>query len=71
LQGDVFKGLTIYGPRGSKEAKGIILSNSCDIDTNNKRDFPMRAVFAPLVNLATLVERLQKQAFHKTKLTPN
>lgn len=68
LQGDVFKGLTIYGPRGSKEAKGIILSNSCDIDTNNKRDFPMRAVFAPLVNLATLVESLQKAGIPQDKI---
>lgn len=47
LQGDVFQGLTIYGPQGSRQIKGIILSNSCDIDTQNKRDFPMRAVFAP------------------------
>lgn len=59
LQGDVFKELTIYGPKGSRRIKGIILSNSCDIDTQNKRDFPMRAVFAPLVNLAALVEKLR------------
>ncbi|MEQ4450957.1 hypothetical protein ABNT06_05910 [Kosakonia sacchari] len=60
LQGDVFNGLTIYGPRGTKKIKGIVLSNSCDIDTQNKRDFPMRAVFAPLVNLASMVEKLQQ-----------
>ncbi|MEH4294152.1 hypothetical protein [Enterobacter ludwigii] len=59
LQGDVFQGLTIYGPQGSRQIKGIILSNSCDIDTQNKRDFPMRAVFAPLVNLAAMVEKLR------------
>lgn len=59
LQGDVFNGLTIYGPTGSRQIKGIILSNSCDIDTQNKRDFPMRAVFAPLVSLTAIVEKLQ------------
>ncbi|EHF7627515.1 hypothetical protein J3177_001341 [Salmonella enterica] len=59
LQGDVFKQLTIYGPQGSRQIKGIILSNSCDIDTQNKREFPMRAVFAPLINLDAMVEKLR------------
>lgn len=59
LQGDVFQSLTIYGPKGSRQIKGIILSNSCDIDTQNKRDFPMRAVFAPLVSLSAMVDRLR------------
>lgn len=59
LQGDVFKQLTIYGPQGSRQIKGIILSNSCDIDTQNKREFPMRAVFAPLIKLDAMVEKLR------------
>jgi hypothetical protein len=60
LQGDVFNGLTIYGPQGSRNIKGIILSNSCDIDASNKRDFPMKAVFAPLVSLESAIKRLEK-----------
>lgn len=58
LQGDVFNGLTIYGPKGSRQIKGIVLSNSCDIDTDNKRDFPMRAVFAPLIPLRAIEKKL-------------
>lgn len=58
LQGDVFNGLTIYGPKGSRQIKGVVLSNSCDIDTDNKRDFPMRAVFAPLIPLRAIEKKL-------------
>ncbi|EFB1682843.1 hypothetical protein FJQ50_10165, partial [Escherichia coli] len=52
LQGDIFKELTVYSIKGTKKTRGIILSNSCDIDTSNNRDVPMRAVFAPLVSLS-------------------
>lgn len=58
LQGDIFKELTIFGERGRKEVKGIILSNSCDIDCSNQRDFPAKALFAPLIDLARYKDAL-------------
>ncbi|CAI0837445.1 Uncharacterised protein [Serratia quinivorans] len=52
LQGDIFKSLKIFNEDGDfKEVKGIIISNSCDIDCNNQRDLPARALFSPLISL--------------------
>ncbi|WP_270502000.1 hypothetical protein [Kluyvera ascorbata] len=65
LQGDIFNALTIYSPQGTKQAKGIILSNSCDIDVSNQRDIPMRAVFAPLVSLAKIEHLLKSRGLEE------
>ncbi|EPN9364425.1 hypothetical protein ACT47M_002453 [Cronobacter muytjensii] len=51
LQGDVFANLKINTPEGPMLKRGLILSNSCDIDCNNDRDYPVRALFAPLVRM--------------------
>lgn len=54
LQGDGWRGFTIInfnnGNRGS--ILGIVVSNSCDVDINNKRDIPSKITFAPLVKLS-------------------
>ncbi|HGU2189500.1 TPA: hypothetical protein ACM7F1_004861, partial [Escherichia coli] len=68
LQGDIFKELTVYSIKGTKKTRGIILSNSCDIDTSNNRDVPMRAVFAPLVSLSKFEAILLSNGVSKTSI---
>lgn len=69
LQGDIFHNLTVYSIQGEKKLKGIILSNSCDIDTANKRDIPARALFAPLVSIAKFVNLLERNGVSKESIT--
>ena len=53
LQGDGWTGFGVfnYETGERKYVKGIIFSNSCDIDPANKRDFPPKLVFAPIIKL--------------------
>jgi hypothetical protein len=55
LQGDGWSSLEIIRfENGARDKiKGILLSNSCDIDPANRHDLPARIVFAPLVRLDT------------------
>ena len=39
--------------------KGILLSNSCDIAPQNRRDFPPRIVLAPLIPLQAFTDLLK------------
>ena len=54
-QGDVIKGLPYteidHLEKGIKYKDCIVLSNTCDIDPNNKRLFGSRLMYAPLVEL--------------------
>lgn len=54
LQGDGWRGFQLFlfetGERRS--VRGIVLSNSCDVDPENPREVPARVIFAPLVKLA-------------------
>lgn len=54
LQGDGWRGLQLFlfesGERRS--VRGVVLSNSCDVDPENPRDVPGRVIFAPLVKLS-------------------
>jgi hypothetical protein len=56
LQGDGWTGLTLFsfssGERRS--VRGLILSNSCDIDPANPRDMPAKVTFVPLIRLSKL-----------------
>lgn len=53
LQGDGWKGFILYNfdTGDKKNVKGMVLSNSCDVDPANKRDTPSRIIFSPLVKL--------------------
>lgn len=55
LQGDGWRGfqLFLFETGDRRTVRGIVLSNSCDVDPQNKRDVPARVIFAPLVKLAT------------------
>lgn len=60
LQGDGWAGLELirFEDGARNRIKGIVLSNSCDIDPNNKRDFPARIVFAPIIKLSRFADLL-------------
>jgi hypothetical protein len=55
-QGDIIKDMPYvqmeHLERGVKNTDCIVLSNTCDIDPNNKRQFNSRLMYAPLIELA-------------------
>jgi hypothetical protein len=63
LQGDGWYGFVAinFQTLRKKTVSGVILSNSCDIDVNNKRDVRPNILFAPLIALPKY-EALLKQA---------
>lgn len=54
-QGDGIDELLVfkYPSCDSKKAKCIVLSNTCDLDLNNTRNFPSNIVYAPIIKLET------------------
>lgn len=60
LQGDGWQGfqLLLFESGERRSVRGMVLSNSCDIDPANKREVPSRVVFAPLVKLAAYKQLL-------------
>lgn len=62
LQGDGWTGLGVisYETGERKVVKGILLSNSCDIDLTNKRDLPAKLIFAPIIKLTNYAKLLEK-----------
>ena len=61
LQGDGWSalGLINYETGERKRVRGIIRSNSCDIDLENKRDIPVKLVFAPIIKLKAYANLLE------------
>jgi len=61
LQGDRWSGFIIFnfdsGER--KEVKGLIISNSCDINRNNNTVPSQRVVFAPVIRMAAYIDLLK------------
>lgn len=58
LQGDGWRGFSAYNFEQSRahSLRGIILSNSCDISPENKREIPAKVTFAPIVKLSAIEE---------------
>ena len=54
LQGDGWQGfIAINFHTGQRKVvSGVILSNSCDVSTDNSRSLPVNILFAPLVNMS-------------------
>lgn len=61
-QGDGLNNLLVVNIPNTeiKPAPGIILSNTCDIDIQNIRNFPSQIVYAPIFNLAKYNQALIK-----------
>jgi len=43
----------------TKVVTGMVLSNTCDIDPNNKRNFPSQIVYAPIINFRKYADSLK------------
>jgi hypothetical protein len=54
LQGDGWHGFRafMFHSGEKRSVKGLVLSNSCDVDPANPRDVPSKVTFAPLVKLS-------------------
>ena len=61
LQGDGWCGLQLFSFEDGKEheVRGIVLSNSCDISTDNEHVFTPRIVFAPIIKLSAIEARFK------------
>lgn len=70
LQGDGMSSLDVINfTDGKRKAiKGILLSNSCDMDINNKREFPIKLTFAPLIKLSKYILLLQNAGISQSKI---
>ena len=57
LQGDGWTELEVFNPENMevKRVKAIILSNTCDVDADNKRRLPANIVYAPLIRLSKYI----------------
>ncbi|MBL1261076.1 MAG: hypothetical protein COB33_011150 [Thiotrichaceae bacterium] len=60
LQGDGWGEFKYFDPLTGKEqqVKGLLLSNSCDISTNNQRTLPVKVLFSPLLKLDLYLRRV-------------
>ncbi len=70
LQGDGWEGLDIVNVVTSERRRvlGIILSNSCDISTENKRDLPPNILFSPIVELKRYRNMLIKEGITESQI---
>lgn len=53
FQGDGWQGLVVtnFHTREQKAVTGILISNTCDLDSANQRDLPVRILFAPIIGM--------------------
>lgn len=70
LQGDGWNSLEVinFYDSSRKQIKGIILSNSCDISTDNKRSTPVNLIFAPLIKLSNFSALLTVKGISEEKV---
>lgn len=70
LQGDGWRGFQVFSFKSGNvnPARGIVLSNSCDVSAENARVLPPNVTFAPIVKLSKLVERFQAHGLDKEKV---
>jgi len=62
LQGDGWTNLRLRRFEDGEEGKilGIILSNTCDVSPENRRDLPTNITFAPIIPLSRYISSLQR-----------
>ncbi|ROU03475.1 hypothetical protein [Histidinibacterium lentulum] len=70
LQGDGWRGFQIFSFKSGnlKMARGIVLSNSCDVSDENTRVLPPNVTFAPIVKLSKIVERFEAHGLDGEKV---
>ena len=66
LQGDSWSGLAFFNPRSgmSSNAKGLVLSNSCDVNPENDHATKRNIVFTPLLSLEKYYKTLLQSHNH-------
>ncbi len=70
LQGDGWRGFQVFSFKSGSvsPARGIVLSNSCDVSRDNARVVPPRVIFAPIVKLSKVVERFKAHGLDETRI---
>ena len=70
LQGDGWNKLEVlnFEDGKRKEIKGIILSNSCDISSENHLDFYVNLTFAPVIKLENFKTKLLSEGIDPRKI---
>ncbi|MFC7293269.1 hypothetical protein [Marinobacter aromaticivorans] len=70
IQGDGADSLPIVEIRSMEQASvsGIILSNTCDIAPENRRDLPSKVTFAPIIALSVFESFLQSAGVGAAKI---
>ncbi len=71
LQGDGWSGFTVldFFTCEKKQVKGIIFSNSCDIDIHNNRTLSVNVIFVPLVRLNKYLDLLKSSGLSEEKIS--
>ena len=71
LQGDGWRGFQIFSFKSGNvnAARGIVLSNSCDVSAENARVLPPKLTFAPIVKLSKLVARFEEHGLDGKKVS--
>jgi hypothetical protein len=59
-QGDGWRGFQVFSFKSGNgnAARGIVLSNSCDVSAETARALPPKVTFAPIVKLARIIGRI-------------
>ena len=70
LQGDGWAGfqLFLFATGNRMSVRGLVLSNSCDVSTENIRDVPSKVVFAPLVKLSAFETMMRDNGINSDRL---
>ncbi len=70
LQGDCWLNLQIFKFETGEKKKvpGIILSNSCDISPENKREIGPNVVFSPVIKLSKYVQLLKQYGVNEVRI---
>jgi len=70
LQGDCWRNLKIFkfDTGEKKDVPGIILSNSCNISPDNKREIGPNVVFSPVIKLSKYVQLLEKSGMSAARI---
>jgi hypothetical protein len=70
LQGDVWSQLTALNfPNGArKKIRGVVLSNSCEVDPGNTSILFPQLIFVPLLRVDSLSQFLQRQGYQEQKV---
>jgi len=70
LQGDCWNSVEVirFEDGERKFVKGILLSNSCDVAPENKRELPLMLTFSPILKLNRYLELLKKTGLDEKKV---